>query len=406
MERRNNVWIVVALMVTLLSGLIGGSVIGGGAGYFLAKRELASSPNDAALTARVDRLEQVAGAAPVGSPVTTSPAAAVADDTAVVAATKRVAPAVVTVVNTLRADAQQGQLNLPFPFQPNPNDGESRQPRSSGSGVVISEDGYIVTNNHVVEGQESLAVIFADGSRRDATLVGTDPLNDLAVMKVDGEVPAVAALGDSDALQPGETAVAIGSPLGNFKNSVTVGVISALNRTVGGDSPEGMIQTDAAINNGNSGGPLLNIRGEVIGINTLVVRGAGISAAPAEGLGFAVPSNTVKTVTEQLIANGKVNYPYLGVLYGMIDAETAADRDLPVQNGALLSEVQSDGPAAAAGLQNGDIITAVDGTALDGTVSLRQLLLQQKPGDTVTLEVLRDGQTRSFEVQLGTRPDA
>src|SRR5262249_39607326 len=167
---------------------------------------------------------------------------------------KQASPAVVTVINTLRPDAQQNELQQnPFPF-PQPQQPQ-RQPRASGSGVIISSDGYVVTNNHVVESAQSLAVIFADGSRHEATLVGTDPLVDLAVIRVKDAVPGVAALGDSTILQPGETVIAIGSPLGDFKNSVTVGVVSALNRSVPGSGQEGLIQTDAAINHGNSGGP-------------------------------------------------------------------------------------------------------------------------------------------------------
>jgi 2-alkenal reductase len=272
--------------------------------------------------------------------------------------------------------------------------------------VIISKDGYIITNNHVVENQASLAVLFADGTRHNATLVGTDPLQDLAVIKVSDPTPAVAALGDSNALQPGQTLIAIGSPLGDFKNSVTVGVVSALNRSVPGSSMEGLIQTDAAINHGNSGGPLVNLRGEVIGINTLVVRGNGGTLDQAEGLGFAIPSQTVKTVSDKLIAGGTIAYPFLGVSYGMIDAEMAAENNLPVQNGALIGEVQPNQPAAKAGLKNGDIIVAVDGLKLGSDVSLRSVLLQHQPGDTVKLQVLRDSQTLTLDVTLATRPEA
>src|SRR5262249_27988267 len=192
---------------------------------------------------------------------------------------------------------------------------------------------------------QSLAVIFADGSRHEATLVGTDPLVDLAVIRVKDAVPGVAALGDSTILQPGETVIAIGSPLGDFKNSVTVGVVSALNRSGPGSGQEGLIQTDAAINHGNSGGPLVNLRGEVIGINTLVVRGNGFSGDQAEGLGFAVPSKTVKSISDQLIATGKVVHPYLGIYYTPIDAESAAQQNLPVQNGALIGAPAQGRPA-------------------------------------------------------------
>jgi 2-alkenal reductase len=342
-----------------------------------------------------------------------APAAPVtAEESAVVAAVKQVSPAVVTVVNTLKPDAQPNDIQrnpLPFPFpQPDqPQPGQPDQtPRASGSGVIISQDGYIITNNHVIENQQSLAVIFADGSRHEATLVGADPLMDLAVIRVKDAVPVAATLGDSSALQPGATVIAIGSPLGDFKNTVTVGVVSALNRSVPGSSQEGLIQTDAAINHGNSGGPLVNLHGEVVGINTLVVRGNGNTPDQAEGLGFAIPSRTVKTVSDQLIASGKIAYPFLGESYGMIDAEIAAENNLPVQNGALVGQVQPGQPAAKAGVKDGDIITAVDGQKLGSDVSLRGVLIQHKPGDTVKLEVLRDGKTLTLDVTLATRPEA
>jgi 2-alkenal reductase len=174
---------------------------------------------------------------------------------------------------------------------------------------------------------------------------------------------------------------------------------------------EGLIQTDAAINHGNSGGPLVNLRGEVVGINTLVVRGGSLSGDQAEGLGFSVPSKTVRQVSDQLIKTGKVEYPYLGISYSMIDADTAAQENLPVQNGALIGATAGNQagvvpgtPAAEAGLQDGDIITAVGGTKLDSNTSLRGALMQHKPGDKVTLDVLRGGQTLTLDVTLATRP--
>jgi 2-alkenal reductase len=405
MERRNSIWVIFGLVLTMLFGLTGGGVIGGSIGYYFAKQEFQQAAPSQALIDRVTALESDLAKAQAQrtsspAPLTASPVAS--SSPSVATTVERVAPAVVTVLNTL-AEARSSDSPFSFPFGNEQN--PEQQPRSSGSGVIISQDGYIVTNHHVVEGQRSLAVVFADGSRRDATLVGSDPLNDLAVLKVDGPVPGVAQLGDSSSLQPGETAIAIGSPLGNFRNSVTVGVISALNRSLGGDAPEGLIQTDAAINRGNSGGPLLNGNGDIIGINTLVVRGGGLGIDQAQGLGFAVPSTTVKLVVEQIIQNGKVIYPFLGVMFGMIDAEVAIDRNLPVQNGALLSEVQPDGPAGKAGLLAGDIITGVDGTTFDGTLSLRQKLLERKPGDTVKLQVLRDGNTLNVDVVLGERPN-
>ena len=292
---------------------------------------------------------------------------------------EQVAPAVVTVVN--RGSSGSG----------------------SGSGVVISADGFIITNHHVVVGAIQLAVIYADGSRAEAQLIGSDPLSDIAVIRASGAVPAVARIGDIRTMRPGDTVIAIGSPLGNFRNTVTAGIISALNRSVG--QMEGLIQTDAAINSGNSGGPLLNMQGEVIGINTLVVRGDNFrSAAPAEGLGFAVPTNVFQPVVNQLITTGSVRYPYMGISYVMIDGQIAAEQNLPVQQGAFVTEVLPQTPAAAAGLRPNDIIVAANGVNFSQNNSLRLELIQYAPGDQITLTVLRDGRSFELQITLGTRP--
>jgi 2-alkenal reductase len=403
MERRTKLGIAIIAVFTLLAGMVLGGLAGGGLGYYLARQQQPAQATSPALARPVSNVENQATAPTPATAPTVVPSAPVTDEeSAVVQAVKQVSPAVVTVINTLKADAQpsDSQRN-PFPFPQ-----QDQAQRASGSGVIISQDGYVVTNNHVIENQGSLAVLFADGTRHEATLVGADPLQDLAVIKISDPVPAVAALGNSTALQPGQTLIAIGSPLGDFKNSVTVGVVSALNRSVPGSSMEGLVQTDAAINHGNSGGPLVDLRGEVIGINTLVVRGNGGTLDQAEGLGFAIPSQTVKTVSEKLIADGKIAYPFLGVSYGMIDAELAAENNLPVQNGALISEVQPNQPAAKAGLQAGDIIISLDGLKLGSDTSLRGVLLQHQPGDTVKIEVLRDGRTLVLDVTLTTRPEA
>jgi 2-alkenal reductase len=389
MTRATRILIAGALAIALLVGAGVGALAGGSAALFLARRQSAATTTVQPLAVRAIG-EQPASPQQQAAQPTVLPQAPVPapGDQPVVAVVKRASPAVVTVINTLGQQSRTGMAQ-----------------RASGSGVIFNEQGYIITNNHVVEGEQSLAVVFADGSRSDATLVGTDPLNDLAVLKVDGKVPGWLPLGDSSALQPGETVIAIGSPLGNFMNTVTVGVVSALNRSVG-DSPEGLIQTDAAINSGNSGGPLINLKGEVIGINTLVVRNEGLGAAPVEGLGFSIPSNIVKTVADQLVQNGKVEHPYLGVTYTQIDADLAATENLPVQQGALLREVQASGPAAKAGLQSGDIIVSIDGATLDNTVSLRGLLMQYHPGDTISVAALRNGRQVEMQLTLGTRPQS
>jgi 2-alkenal reductase len=310
-------------------------------------------------------------------------------ETAITAAVQNVGPAVVTVVATV-----PGQQTF---F------GYSGDSTSSGSGVFISSDGYILTNNHVIDGAQQIQVIFADGSQQDATLVGTDQYSDLAVLKISGSVPAVATLGNSDALNPGETVIAIGSPLGDFKNTVTVGVVSATGRSIdtgSGYSIDGLIQTDAAINQGNSGGPLVNLAGEVVAINTLIIRSSGTGTV-AEGLGFAIPINTARVISEQIIQKGYVSRPYLGINWQPITPRVAAIYRLPVQYGVYITDVAYNSPAGQAGLQVGDIITGIDNTSLDDTHAYINTLFQYSAGDTVTLTIMRNGRETQVQVTLG-----
>ena len=273
----------------------------------------------------------------------------------------------------------------------------------SGSGVFISEDGYILTNNHVIEDAQTITIILADGSEQPATLVGTDIYSDLAVLQIEGEVPAVATMGNSDALNQGETVIAIGSPLGEFMNTVTVGVVSATGRSIDtgyGYQIQDLIQTDAAINSGNSGGPLVNLAGEVIGINTLVVRNSG-SGTTAEGLGFAIPINTARTVAEQIVQKGYFARPYMGIDWQSITPRIAAVYRLPAEYGVYVTDVATGSPAAQAGLQPGDIITGVGETTLDATHTYINTLFQYSPGDTVTLTVIRNNEQIQLQVTLG-----
>lgn len=309
--------------------------------------------------------------------------------TTVTLAVKKVAPAVVTVVGTV-----PGEMTF---FGP------TGDQTVSGSGVFISDQGYILTNNHVVEGTQNVNIVLSDGSQETATIVGTDKYADLAVLKTEGKVPAVASLGNSDVLDPGESVIAIGSPLGDFKNSVTVGVVSATGRSIdtgNGYSIEGLIQTDAAINQGNSGGPLVDLAGEVVGINTLIVRSSG-SGTVAEGLGFSIPANTAAAVGKQIIEKGYFSRPYLGISWQQITPQISAMYRLPVEWGAYITEVAASGPAGKAGLQQGDIITKIGDVALDETHSYINTLYTYQPGDKVTLEVNRSGQTASVQVTLG-----
>jgi len=310
-------------------------------------------------------------------------------ETTITQAVKTVGPAVVTVVGTI-----PGEQTF---F------GQTAEREVSGSGFFISDQGYIITNNHVIEGTKAVSIILSNGSEQEAAVVGADKYNDIAVLKTEGAVPAVASLGNSDLLQPGESVIAIGSPLGDFKNTVTVGVVSATGRSIDtgeGFQIEGLIQTDAAINQGNSGGPLLNLAGQVIGVNTLIVRGTG-SGAVAEGLGFAIPIDTAQVVATQIIAKGYFAHPFLGITYQPISPAIARAYNLSVEWGVYVSRVASNSPASKGGLQRGDIIVRVGGVALDDTHSYLNTLYTYKPGDLVTLTLIRDGKTLEVQVTLG-----
>jgi 2-alkenal reductase len=310
-------------------------------------------------------------------------------ETAVTQAVEYTGPAVVTVVGTI--PGQRTRFGM------------TAESTVSGSGVFISADGYILTNNHVIEDARAITIILADGSEQAATLVGTDVYSDLAVLQAAGEVPAAAVMGNSDALNQGETVIAIGSPLGEFMNTVTVGVVSATGRSIDtglGYQIEGLIQTDAAINSGNSGGPLLNLAGEVIGINTLVVRDSS-SGTVAEGLGFAIPINTARAVAEQIIEKGYFSRPYVGINWQAITPRIAAIYRLPADYGVYITAVAEGSPANQAGLQPGDIITGVGETILDATHAYINILFEYSPGDMVTLTVMRGNEQIQVDVTLG-----
>jgi serine protease Do len=312
-------------------------------------------------------------------------------DTAITQAVEKVGPAVVTVITQL-----PGSRRTIFGF----SQGTST---SSGSGVIFSADGYILTNNHVVEGGQSYGVVLANGTNLDATLIGTDQFTDLAVLKVDGKMPAVATFGNSDVLKPGESVIAIGSPLGDFKNTVTSGVISATGRSLdsgNGYLMENMLQTDAAINQGNSGGPLVNLVGQVIGINTLIVRGGQGASTVVEGLGFSIPANTVQAITTQLLKTGQLARPVLGVQYQAIDPQIARMYGLPVEYGAYVTAVTRGSPADKAGIRQDDIITMIDAVSIDDQHPYMNVLFSHAPGDTITVSVARDTQTLKFKVTL------
>ena len=311
-------------------------------------------------------------------------------DTVITDVVQTIEPAVVTVVGTI-----PGTQTF---F------GKTADSQVSGSGFIVSQEGFIITNNHVIEDTTLLYVILSDGTELDAELVSRDIYADLAVLKVDGNMPAVAPLGDSEDLKPGETVIAIGSPLGTFRNSVTVGVISATGRTLDtgeGYNMENLIQTDAAINSGNSGGPLVNLAGEVIGVNTLVLRGSSSSgSASAEGLGFAIPSDTVELISQQIIEKGYFARPYLGVGIQNVTSSIARRYNLEVEWGGYVTEVTTGSPAADAGLRCNDIITRIGNIEITEENTYLNALFAYRSGDEVEIEFYRNGQRLTATVML------
>ena len=280
----------------------------------------------------------------------------------------------------------------------------------TGSGVIVDASGLIITNGHVVGNSGEVTVILDDGSVLDGEVVGVDTLTDFALVQVEAaDLPAV-TLGESSDLRVGQLAISIGNPLGRFPSSAAVGIVSGLDRSInvfgdsrGGDRLNHLIQTDAAINSGNSGGALFDGDGELIGITTAE---AGLN----DGIGFALPIDLAKPIIDQALAGEPISRPYVGVVYTEIDAQLAEEESLPVTSGAWISArgeqdpVVTGSPADEAGLQAGDIITAVDGVAVDGTNPLDLQVLRFAPGEAVTLDVLRNGVTLELEATLGTRP--
>ena len=287
--------------------------------------------------------------------------------------------------------------------------GQSTDSQAAGTGIIATSDGYIVTNKHVINGAHKVTVILDDGTTyEDVEVVATDPLNDVAFLKIkDVSDLTAATLGDSKTIVVGQQVIAIGNALGEYQNTVTAGIISGTGRSVTASDGTGsnvetlsdMIQTDAAINSGNSGGPLVNAAGEVIGINTA-------TSATAENMGFAIPISSVKGMLNQLIETGSAKRTYLGVYAQAITPEAAKEYNLPVSTGAYLyspsaySAIVKDSPAAKAGLKDKDIITAVNGVKVGAAGSLADLISEYKPGDTVQLTVIREGKEMTVNVTL------
>ncbi len=278
---------------------------------------------------------------------------------------------------------------------------QQEQQRSSlGSGFIISDDGYVLTNNHVIDGADTIHVRLSDRREYIAELIGTDPRTDMALLKIEAEDLPTVKMGDSDKLRPGQWVLAIGSPFG-FDYTVTAGIVSATGRNLPSDSYVPFIQTDVAINPGNSGGPLFNLDGEVIGINSQIyTRSGGFM-----GVSFAIPSKVAMSVAEQLKADGKVSRAWLGVLIQDVNNELAESFGLDRSSGALVSRVLQDSPAEKAGLKSGDIIMSFNGEEIEHSAELPYVVGQMKAGDKVKAEVYRDGKEQTILVTLEARPN-
>ncbi|MBI3627184.1 MAG: trypsin-like peptidase domain-containing protein [Candidatus Sungbacteria bacterium] len=348
-----------------------------------------------------------------------------ANDEAVVQAVAEASPAVVSIVESKDVPIIEqygvspfgndpffrqffGDLQIPQYRQK----GTTKQTVASGTGFIVSQDGMIVTNKHVVpDANADYTVFMNDGSTLSAKVLARDPIEDLAILKINKSGLATLKLGDSSRLKIGQTAIAIGNSLGEFSNTVSVGVISGLRRNVtayagalgGGEDLSELIQTDAAINPGNSGGPLLNIEGEVIGINTAIVEGA-------ESIGFSIPASKAQHDIDSIKKSGKIIYPYMGVRYVSLNRDLEAQSKLPTANGAWLfaadssSAVLPSSPAEKAGLKTGDIIIQVNSDEIDANHSLAQLLEKYSAGDVIALSYLRDGARKTTNLTLVERP--
>jgi serine protease Do len=353
---------------------------------------------------------------------------AFAYEQAIIDTAKNVSPSVVSIVISKDLPVYEQEFLNPFgDFFPDiqipqqVQKGTKYQEIGAGSGFIVSVDGLVLTNKHVVLDKQADYTVFTnDGQKYDAKVLALDPVQDLAVIKIsrpsgtpsdDGAVFKPVVLGDSSGIQIGQTAIAIGNALGQFKNTVSVGVVSGLGRTISASDQAGsfsetledIIQTDAAINSGNSGGPLLNLKGEVIGINTAMAQGA-------EAIGFAIPINMAKRDIEQVIKNNKIVYPLLGVRYVVINTEVKKEYNLSVDYGVLVLKndkgepaVMIDSAAEKAGIKEKDVILEVNGEKVTVGNSMSKIIQKYNPGDSITLRILRDGQEKDLGAILGER---
>jgi S1-C subfamily serine protease len=319
---------------------------------------------------------------------------------------QNVGPAVVRIDATRTVELPQDPLSNRLFGQP--SQGQERVQRGTGSGFIISSDGQIVTNAHVISGADNVTVLLKDGRRLRGTVIGSDPLSDIAVVKVDATGLPAARLGNSDNLLPGQTAIAIGNPLG-LNNTVTEGIISATGRSASdigvSDRRVDFIQTDAAINPGNSGGPLLNANGEVIGVNTAILQGA-------QGLGFAIPINAARRVAEQLIANGRVQYPYVGLQMAELTPElqqaiNQSNREVQIKQdqGVVILRVVPNSPAARAGVRPGDVIVRANNTDIQNPEQIQQQVDAVGLGNQLQMTISRGGRSQQVSIKTEALPE-
>ncbi|WP_103027858.1 trypsin-like peptidase domain-containing protein [Salinibacter altiplanensis] len=391
-----------------LAIVVGGAFLGGilfataGANLFGVGDAVGTSGQAAALDGST-QVEQSAPSTPSGFETAFSEVAA------------SVNPAVVQIRAAKVVDRQRRNPFEGTPFerffgQRGPSEPEVRQ--GLGSGVVVRSDGHIVTNNHVIQDAEQLSVQTLGGEQYEAEVVGTDQYKDLAVLKVDASDMTAISFGSSEQISVGQWVMAFGSPLTpQLNNSVTAGIISALGRLQAspqrgrgsnqGGGVQNFIQTDAAINPGNSGGPLVNLQGQLVGINTAIVSRSGGN----QGIGFAVPSNTVERIATQIIEEGDVQRAYLGIRYRKAPETLLENESLP-KGSAIVSQVEEGDPASEAGLEAGDIITGINGTPLENYLQLGNQIASMRPGEEASLQINRDGETRTLSVTLGARGES
>ena len=371
-ERSGCWWLSLVALAALIVGAVGGSIGGGTVAYFLSRAPATTTPVEEPVGGRSQQM-------------------VLADESGTVEVVKKIGPTVVTVISK-----EQGRIDL---F------GETSEETTAGSGVIMDRRGYIVTNQHVVGESRDLSVILFNGEGKSASLVGTDyPFTDLAVIKIEAEGLAAAELGDSDQLAVGQRVVAVGSALGDFRDTVTAGIISGLHRSWSPDDilMEDLIQTDAAINYGNSGGALANLAGEVIGINTMIIR-RGEAGEMVEGMGFAIPSNTVIAVARQLIEKGKVIRPFLGIGHSSVPSDFAYSYGLPSGQGIYIIQVVPDSPAARAGVRQGDTLLRINNDTIDSKYPFLNILMKHEPLEEVVLTILREGREIKVGVTLVER---